>query len=1410
MKTNWHGVSELFNRLSRFAIKGTVWAAALAGFTAFGSPPKVSILQPEAGAAFRLGATVHLNAQAEDQDGFVRRVEFFANGRSLGVAEANPLAASPINPFQLSWTPEAAGEFELTAEATDNDAETGRSAAVAIQVVQALPPPEIPVVSIVASEPETVEPSANTRIRPAKFTIQREPADGWLVVFLDYGGTATMGRDYSELPRWVRFADGVSSLDLDVMPHDDDLIEGDETVVAELTLDLPPIVALEFPIREYRIDPDHARARVVIHDNDLPDQAVLRLTRPEDGAKFRAPATILIEATAVDPAGYISRVEFYANDRLIGVSEINFIVAPDPGTPIQHSFEWTDVPAGEYALTARATDSNGDAVSSRPVNVAVVEPEPEPLALIGRGAPWKYLDDGSDQGSAWRAADFDDSGWAAGPAELGYGDGDEATVVSFGPDPQAKYITTYFRHTFEVANPSEIPALVALLRRDDGAIGYLNGHEAFRSNMPDGEVNYQTPAASTVSGDDEDAFHRLPVDPGLLQAGRNVLAVEIHQATPTSSDISFDLALVVAPAPEPPVVTVTATDPEASELDPRLDRLPDPGMFTIRRSGPTNRPLPVYYRLGGSAENGLDYAELRGVVEIPEGASSADVVVDVIDDELVEGTESVVLALVPPPATTLTVTPAPQPYQIGRPSEARVLLLDNDRPPEPPVVTIVALDDEAAEGRGTSDDPTLVNTARFQLRRTGPTDFELPVYLSFGGEAQNGQDYRQVPEVVPIPAGASTADILIVPIDDDLPEKTESVVLRVQHPRCIEIFPPPRECYRVGDPSEAKAVILDNEPVVNLPPRVEIVKPREGEEFKAPANILLIAHASDPDGRVVRVQFFANGEPLGGRDTQAAWNARAPFVLLWRNVPAGRYELTAVATDNDGAMTKSEPVNIVVRERDRHATLRITEPEDGARFEAPADISIKAVAIDPDGYISRVVFFANGERIGVSEVVFVRPPDPGTPIEHTFEWQDVPAGLYELRARAEDSDGQAVVSPPVHVRVGEPPPPIFVKRHLPDFYTPGATLVVELHASPLQGTQAYAVEETPPAGWAVGAISHDGVFDAENGKVKFGPYLDAEPRVLTYEITPPANARRAGEFSGIASADGVNSRVGGDQTVLPAVQHPADRDAADWLMTVAEVTAYAAAWRSGDEWPVPPNPIPISYVTRAGALWRGGEAYTFDPSAGPPPLWWVNVPPPGAQAEALVDGLVALRADEVADLVAEGQAGVGAATRELSLDASAGLSLTVTLRIAPAPGVTTYAVEDQLPRGWTASVIDTDGVSEAGTGKVKWGPFFDDTPRVLSYRATLTDRRPGCAKFSGVASFDGVDVRVTGVKRRHEEALVRFNTIAGHRYAIEGSHDLKAWLRLGTVDSASDEVTFVDPESGDLPARFYRLVPLAE
>lgn len=168
---------------------------------------------------------------------------------------------------------------------------------------------------------------------------------------------------------------------------------------------------------------------------------------------------------------------------------------------------------------------------------------PQQTILVSSGSNWKYLDDGSNQDTAWRQVSFDDGTWRSGPAQLGYGDGDEATVVSYGSDANNKYITTYFRHSFEVQNNSLTSCLLNLVR-DDGAIVYLNGKEIVRTNMPEGNADYQTPAVTSVGGTDESAKYTFNIDPGLIKTGTNVLAVEIHQSAGNSSDLSFDLELL--------------------------------------------------------------------------------------------------------------------------------------------------------------------------------------------------------------------------------------------------------------------------------------------------------------------------------------------------------------------------------------------------------------------------------------------------------------------------------------------------------------------------------------------------------------------------------------------------------------------------------------------------------------------------------------------------------------------------------------------------------------------------------------------------------------------------------------------------------------------------------------------------
>ncbi len=167
-----------------------------------------------------------------------------------------------------------------------------------------------------------------------------------------------------------------------------------------------------------------------------------------------------------------------------------------------------------------------------------------PDTLIRHNTVWKYLDNGSDQGTAWKESNFNDASWQSGNAELGYGDGDEVTTVSFGTQSSQKYITTYFRKSFNVNNPASYQSLFFELVRDDGAVIYLNGVEISRTNMPTGTIAYNSLASVAIGGTDEAAWNKVAISPSLLVSGTNVIAVEIHQSAVNSSDISYNFRLV--------------------------------------------------------------------------------------------------------------------------------------------------------------------------------------------------------------------------------------------------------------------------------------------------------------------------------------------------------------------------------------------------------------------------------------------------------------------------------------------------------------------------------------------------------------------------------------------------------------------------------------------------------------------------------------------------------------------------------------------------------------------------------------------------------------------------------------------------------------------------------------------------
>jgi hypothetical protein len=201
------------------------------------------------------------------------------------------------------------------------------------------------------------------------------------------------------------------------------------------------------------------------------------------------------------------------------------------------------VAAGDFTLVSGVAVQGFAIFPTRPA------PPPPPVNLQG-SATWAYLDTGIAPPPEWTTAAYDDAAWARGPAQLGYGDGDEATVVSFGPSASSKYMTTWFRTTFLALGPVE--TLTLRLLADDGAVVYVNGTEVVRDNMPAGPITPTTRASSNRSGSDETTVRSFALPPSVVQVGNNVIAVEVHQDSRSSSDLSFLASLTATPPPPTP------------------------------------------------------------------------------------------------------------------------------------------------------------------------------------------------------------------------------------------------------------------------------------------------------------------------------------------------------------------------------------------------------------------------------------------------------------------------------------------------------------------------------------------------------------------------------------------------------------------------------------------------------------------------------------------------------------------------------------------------------------------------------------------------------------------------------------------------------------------------------------------
>jgi uncharacterized repeat protein (TIGR02059 family) len=172
----------------------------------------------------------------------------------------------------------------------------------------------------------------------------------------------------------------------------------------------------------------------------------------------------------------------------------------------------------------------------------------------------------------------------------------------------------------------------------------------------------------------------------------------------------------------------------------------------------------------------------------------------------------------------------------------------------------------------------------------------------------------------------------------------------------------------------------------NQPPVISISSPTKNSSFIAPASITIDVNASDPDGTISKVAFFNGSTNLGETTT-------APYSFTWKNVTAGIYSITAVATDNLNLTQQSSPVLVVVRSvTSKKGQIKISHPGNGNRFARSSIINITIDTNDPDSTISRVDYFIDTTKIGES-----------TKVPYSFSIENANPGSYDLTAVACDN-----------------------------------------------------------------------------------------------------------------------------------------------------------------------------------------------------------------------------------------------------------------------------------------------------------------------------------------------------------------------------------------------------------------------
>lgn len=738
----------------------------------------------------------------------------------------------------------------------------------------------------------------------------------------------------------------------------------------------------------------------------------------------------------------------------------------DPREPLEKwnqtitLFTQTEAPLSTFAKFRPAQRSHGIVLLVIMIMTVVVTHrslllgvEAQSAVLSPAGATWRYLDNGTNQGTAWRTASFNDSTWGSGQAQLGYGDGDEATVVGYGPDPNNKYITTYFRRSFSVANPSAYASLTLSLKRDDGAAVYLNGVEIFRTNLA-ASAAYN--AYGSNASDDGSTWQTTTVSPSQLVVGNNVLAVEVHQATASSSDISFDLELTGRLQGGAPIVTrgpyLQIGTPTGAIVRWRTDLPSDsrvrygPGtdnltLFADNHTSTTEHevalsglmPNTTYYYSIGSTSTTLAGGDANHFFKTsPTEGSSRPTRIWVIGDAGTGDSSQAAVknAYLNHAGTTYTdlfLMLGDNAYNVGLDSEYQTAVFEM-------YPTIL---------RQSFVWPTLGNHDAYTSPPPYFNIFTLPTTGQAGGLASGTENYYSFNfgniHFVCLDSMSSDRSVggpMLTWLQNDLAANNKSWLIAYWH------HPPYTKGSHDSDTETELTQMRANALPILENFGVDLVL--SGHSHSYERSFLIDSHygasstfnssmkKNGGNGRrggngayskstaglsshegTVYVVAGSSGKVSGG-----SLNHPAMFVSL-NNLGSlvldvNDLQLDAKFLRETGAIDDSFTIIKGVTSN-ASPTVSLTSPTSGATFTAPANITINATAADSDGTVSQVQFYEGTTLIATD-----------TTAPYSITWNNVAAGTYALAAKATDNTGAVTTSSTVSLTVtlaAHPAPP---------------------------------------------------------------------------------------------------------------------------------------------------------------------------------------------------------------------------------------------------------------------------------------------------------------------------------------------------------------------------------------------------